>query len=95
MIIIRNHMYFLMSSLSRKFNQHGYRKYGHAQHQSHNSELEYAEIEQCSAKILSTIKSRCSQFCSRDSQWVRILASKGYIAHTMLEMLKVLHKKPQ
>ena len=52
-------------------------------------------LNTCSTKILSTIKSRCSQFCSRDSQWIRITASKGYIAHTMLEMLNVLHKKPQ
>ena len=43
-------MYFLMSSLSRKFNQRGYRKYGHAQHRSHNSELEYVEIEHVQRK---------------------------------------------
>ena len=49
----------------------------------------------CSTKILSTIKLRRSQSSSMDNQWVRILASKGYIAHMMLEMSNVLHRKPQ
>ena len=49
----------------------------------------------CSTKILLMIKLRSSRSSAMGSQRVRILISKGYRAHTMLETLNALQIEPQ
>ena len=68
--------------------------HGHAQYRGimHGSML---RSNACSAKILFMIGLRSSSSSATGSQRVRILISKGYRTHTMLETSNALQREPQ